>query len=541
MPGYTYTISNFGSHTNTSVNPVSALADAQKLAFIYKTSVLSNVTAEALLSAGINSAADLSNPAYNYWSSGRFPYMMTADVTLNCVTKKVRFILVHAKANTSPTTESYNRRENGADTLHQVLQTLYPNDNIIILGDFNDDFDQSITAGFTTTSWSAFKNDDINYEVVTLPLSEAGKKSTVSYNDMIDHVVVSNEMEQYYMPSSATVLSDVTSLVSNYGSTTTDHYPVFTRYRFEEPTTKPTVTVCPAVPASCANSTGTYTIPAFTATPYCGGITYSYVVTGATERSGLTNDASGTFNIGTSTITWTATDDFGNAATCQTQVVVNGNPTVTIPDAMALPSGVLANTAYVGYSPAGSVTLNSTVTGGASAYSYNWSNGATDASATMTPDVNTTYTLMVTDANGCSATASKAIAVLDVRTSKKAHKVAICHKGKTNEISSESVSDHLNHGDMLGSCSSTNPAFSKLSMSAYPNPTASYFTLTITAENPSDKISIKVYDLFGRIIDKKENLRGNQNIRLGDKYPHGVYFAEVTSGGEKVAVKLVKQ
>src|SRR5690606_31024108 len=72
MPGYAYVISNYGSHTNTTVNPPSALGQAQKLAFIYKTSVISNVSTTALLSQGINSAADISNPAYNYYASGRF-------------------------------------------------------------------------------------------------------------------------------------------------------------------------------------------------------------------------------------------------------------------------------------------------------------------------------------------------------------------------------------------------------------------------------------------------------------------------------------
>src|SRR5678815_4672893 len=90
-----------------------------------------NVTTTALLSQGINSAADLTNPAYNYWASGRFPFMMDADVTLNCVTKNVKFILVHGKANTAPTITSYERRKRGADSLHYTLQLNYPTDNII--------------------------------------------------------------------------------------------------------------------------------------------------------------------------------------------------------------------------------------------------------------------------------------------------------------------------------------------------------------------------------------------------------------------------
>ncbi|MGI8634677.1 MAG: T9SS type A sorting domain-containing protein, partial [Segetibacter sp.] len=163
------------------------------------------------------------------------PYLMSANVTLNGITKNIKFILIHAKANTSPTAPSYSRRKAGADSLYALLTKSYPNDNLVILGDFNDDLDSTITSGINPkiTSYSSFVNDSANFASITLPLSRAGKKSTVSYNDMIDQVVISNEMLPYYMPGSANVLSDVTSLVSSYGSTTTDHYPVFTRYAFD--------------------------------------------------------------------------------------------------------------------------------------------------------------------------------------------------------------------------------------------------------------------------------------------------------------------
>lgn len=230
---YSYILSPYGSYTNPFESGASPIADAQKHALIYKNSVVTVTGSQALLANNLNSMEDLSNPAYNYFSSGRYPFMVTADVTLAGVTKQVRFVLIHAKANTSPTTTSYNRRKAGSDTLHYTLNTLYPNDNIILLGDFNDDLDQSITAGFTTTSYSAFVNDPSTFTSPTLALSNAGFRSTVGYNDMIDHVAVSNEMQSYYMGNTASVLTEVTSLVSSYGSTTSDHYPIFTRYAYD--------------------------------------------------------------------------------------------------------------------------------------------------------------------------------------------------------------------------------------------------------------------------------------------------------------------
>lgn len=555
MPGYAYIISNYGSHTNTTGNPASALGEAQKLAFIYKTSLFSNLTATALLSQGINSAADLTNPAYNYWASGRFPFMLTADVTLNCITKKVNFVLVHGKANTSPTATSYERRKKGADTLHYTLQQNYANDNVIILGDFNDDLDQSITAGFTVTSWSSFTTDMVNFEALTLPLSLAGKKSTVSYNDVIDHVVVSNDMKPYYINSTANILTDVTSLVTNYASTTSDHYPVFTRYIFENKIA-PEVSSCPVVAPLCSTSSNSYSIPLFMATDDCDEVIYSYIVTGATERSGTTNDASGTFNAGTSTITWTATDNWGNSVSCQTTVVVNVSPTVTIPDAYALPSGVLANTVYIGYSPASSITLSAVASGGTPGYTYLWTSGSTTSTTTVSPLIATAYTVTITDANGCQASANKTVNVIDIRGGNKMDKVIICHNSnsqfKTLVVDGNAVSTHLAHGDKLGNCNvQLSPAgrktftkevasFNGLFVKVLPNPSAFDFTLMITVKSFTERITLSVVDIHGRVVEQKIFTATNQPLKIGNNYRSGIYFVEVIQGKEKSIIKLIK-
>ena len=234
MPGYAYVINHYGSHTNPNESNPSPLSEAQRLAFVYKTSVFSNIDTAALLSVGINTPGDISTTSYNNWASGRFPFMMSADVTLDGVTKNVKFILIHAKANTTPTVPSYTRRKAGADELHALLNSTYASDNIVLLGDFNDDLDQTITDGVTppTTSYVAFTSDPSNYTLLTLPLSQAGKRSTVSHDNVIDHVVVSSELGPNFISGSSNILTDVTGLVSSYATTTSDHYPVFTDYTF---------------------------------------------------------------------------------------------------------------------------------------------------------------------------------------------------------------------------------------------------------------------------------------------------------------------
>jgi hypothetical protein len=704
MPGYSYVICNYGSHTNPFESGAGSLSEAQKEAFVYKTSLFSNISTTALVTNGVNTAADLSNPAYNYFSSGRYPFMMTADVTLNGITKKTRFVLLHAKANTSPTAISYARRKAGSDTLKYTLNNLYAGDNIIILGDINDDLDSTITDGINPkiTSYYAFTHDTVTtFSSPTLTeLSLTGKKSTVSYNDVIDHVILSNEIKPYFMTGSANVLTDVAGLISNYGSTTSDHYPVFTRYQFckltcpdpivvsndpgqcgavvnfnvastmicgtvtaipasgsffskgittvnvtagtgetcsftvtvndtEKPvitppanvsvstdagicnatnvslgnatatdnctgtivitndapsaflkgeTTvtwtatdasgntstatqtvtvtdneKPVITSCPTVSPLCYSISGSYTIPAITATDNCSTVTYGYVITGATSRSGSTSNASGTFSPGSSTITWTVTDGSGNTQTCQTNVIVNSNIIVTIPDAFALSSGTLANTVYIGYAPASTLTLVTQVSGGNPGYTYLWSTGATTSSINVSPVVNTVYSVTITDQYGCHGMANKSVSVKDIRGGKKLDKVTICHSQPgssfTVTVSSSEVPIHLSHGDMLGACTPPSKTVTKnnteeillidkIQLSAIPNPSANSFAITVKGGS-DEKVSLRVVDIFGRTVEQKI-VQSNQTLKIGARYRTGIYLVEAVQGKEKSVLRLIK-
>jgi len=232
MPGFAYRIGQFGSFADNNLDP--DFIGAQKLVFVYRTSVVTNPRFTAFFrSAQAAGQADFTN-----WASGRFPFVMTADIVLGGLTKTVTFVVLHAKANTSPVLTSYNRRKAAADQLKAKLDADYANQNVVVLGDFNDDLDVTITAGITppVTSYSAFTTDAANYPSPTLALSLAGKRSTVGFNDMIDHVVLSRAFNPNYLPGTAAVQVGVTAAIPNYGTTTSDHYPILTRYAFANPT-----------------------------------------------------------------------------------------------------------------------------------------------------------------------------------------------------------------------------------------------------------------------------------------------------------------
>lgn len=86
--------------------------------------------------------------------------------------------------------------------------------------------------------------------------------------------------------------------------------------------TVPVITSCPMVPTLPYSATGNYTIPLLLATDNCGIAGINFTITGATTRSGSGN-ASGPFNVGTSTINWVVDDGNGHQASCATVVVVN--------------------------------------------------------------------------------------------------------------------------------------------------------------------------------------------------------------------------
>ena len=164
----------------------------------------------------------------------------------------------------------------------------------------------------------------------------------------------------------------------------------------------PVITTCPADQEFCINGMGTYTIPTIAATQTCGNaLTISYAISGATTRSGSGNDASGTFNVGTSTITWTVGDGC-QQATCATTVIVYALPTATIaysqPEYCATGTATVTQTGQTGgtyTSTPGGLSINSTTgeidLGASAAGTYTVTYSFSDAHCSNT--TNTTVTI----------------------------------------------------------------------------------------------------------------------------------------------------
>ena len=76
-------------------------------------------------------------------------------------------------------------------------------------------------------------------------------------------------------------------------------------------------------------------------------------------------------------------------------------------------------------------------------------------------------------------------------------------------------------------------------MKVYPNPSTIDFALQVISKS-NEPISVRVMDLSGQVLSVKMEIVKGSLVRIGSELKVGTYFAEVTQGGNKQVVKLVK-
>ena len=189
-------------------------ASEQKVGILYKSSVATLLGAKVILTA------------YDTDFAGRPPLEVKLRVTLNGVTEDVVVIVLHMKAFNDAA--SWQRRQNASNALKSYLDTTYPTQKVIVVGDWNDDVDTSITPG-SPSPYANFVGDAADYTYPTQALSIAGESSTTGFSDMIDHHLDTNDLYATYVAASAQVYH-VDAYISSYDATTSDHFPVLTRY-----------------------------------------------------------------------------------------------------------------------------------------------------------------------------------------------------------------------------------------------------------------------------------------------------------------------
>ena len=317
---------------------------------------------------------------------------------------------------------------------------------------------------------------------------------------------------------------------------------------------EPPVITCPAnitrpnAPGQCG-ATVTY---AATATDNC---TSNVTVT--------VQPASGSFfPVGTTTVTARATDGSGNTATCSFTVTVNDVEPPVIHDLAVTPpvlwppnhkmKVITADYTSTDNCP-GPITCQITVT------SNEPENGTGDGDAAPDWEIlndhhlklraeragngnGRIYTVKIscTDQYGNTGTGTRTVLVPKSMSSKDIRLLVFQNWSQGNGHGHHRLEAESAQGANVVIMNEEYPERSTL-VRAYPNPSTSYFTFNIETGNYKDKISVRLIDVAGRVMETRNNLSGSQVLKIGNNLKAGLYIAEIRQGNSTRQIKLLKQ
>lgn len=213
---------------------------------------------------------------------------------------------------------------------------------------------------------------------------------------------------------------------------------------------------------------------------------------------------------------------------------------------------------YPGYGPQECAELITSVSGGRTPYSYQWSTGDSASQITVCPDSTTDYFVTVTDASGCqyvSYAGEMTVHAIDVHCGPNNSMVSLCHYDPANVnppqqlcLSTADVAGHLAAypADHLGPCGMTDPcSFSakiggqiateslEASLIAAPNPFSGKTRISFSLPH-SDQVTLSLYDLQGRQVKVlyAGEVRGGEKKEIqvdGTALPEGLYLLQLRS------------
>jgi uncharacterized delta-60 repeat protein len=79
----------------------------------------------------------------------------------------------------------------------------------------------------------------------------------------------------------------------------------------------------------------------------------------------------------------------------------------------------------------------------------------------------------------------------------------------------------------------------KLQVSAFPNPTRSFFQVHIKSRNRAQPVTVRITSSTGKVLETRQVTANNQ-LQFGSHYRPGIYYIEAEQAGVKTTAKLVK-
>jgi hypothetical protein len=216
---HTSLVSTFGSFAS-NVNDLD-YAGCQKLAYLFNTDLFSATNSWAF-SKSLNQ--NLVNSEY-FFSSGRYPFALNLRSKLN--NEILTLLNIHAKA--GDLNNDYQRRVSGANIIRDSANILYSNKQLILIGDYNDFLEGSISSNPLSPYSNMFGGTN-TLKGISLGSRYPNLRSYAYEPGIIDNICASSgAMESY--TGAFTVLEEIENAFSSYRFTTSDHYPTLTFFR----------------------------------------------------------------------------------------------------------------------------------------------------------------------------------------------------------------------------------------------------------------------------------------------------------------------
>ncbi|MFK7784395.1 MAG: hypothetical protein AB8B56_04715 [Crocinitomicaceae bacterium] len=269
-----------------------------------------------------------------------------------------------------------------------------------------------------------------------------------------------------------------------------------------------------------------------TAEAQTGTMPFNFVWSDGQMTATASGLAAGTYTVGGTDANGCVADDISVTINQPDQIEANVTPQNHIIDCIPIPVDLSAN-------PTGG-------TGGP--YTYLWSTGETSSTITVNPNVTTTYSVSVTDANGCTenmSTNSTTVTVLN-RCGNNNQKSLICHVPSGNNgnpqticVSPNALNAHLatlwdlHGGDYCGPCASNSGTVTTDDMNLGDN---AFIRAGINIATESVDVSyrlaydtdirIEIYDMTGALVD----VIFEGNASEGELYDLHLQTGKISSG-----------